>query len=363
MVSMAQSLLGSKNEVERARLFDELIRAQTAPLVRKILRQSLGFYLNLDGRSANNPEAEELYNRILRRLEQRLRDLLAEPEQHPIDDYRQCVINIATGECEDFLRAKSGSRAHLKNNLRGMIRRHSEFKVWEGDDGRLLCGFATWEGRRISIASSERLAQLKANPESFKSKRFTYKSLQKAPYPKFVAELFQWLGDPIGFEDLVELIPLFRQINDRPAEPIGLAKKDQELQPADPAPPASDRPEKPQAGGDLEKPQTGAGLEKKMSLKQLWEELKQLPPESRLILCLSPVGEECDDLWDLLLAADVVTLAELADGLEIPLEQITEIWLRAPVNSRTLADYLGATTSQVNKWRFQAVKHLRERYV
>jgi hypothetical protein len=74
-----------------------------------------------------------------------------------------------------------------------------------------------------------------------------------------------------------------------------------------------------------------------------------------------PIGFE--DLWDLLLAADAVTLAELADGLEIPLEQITEIWLRGPMDSRTLADYLGATTSLVNKWRFQAVKHLRERYV
>jgi hypothetical protein len=299
----------------------------------------------------------------LRRLEQRLRDLLAEPEQHPIDDYRRCVLNVATHECENFLRAKSDPRSRLKNNLRGMIRRHSEFKVWENDDGRLLCGFASWEGRRISIASSERLAWLKENPESFKSNRFTYKNLQKAPYPKFIAEIFQWLGDPIGFEDLVELIPLFRQIKDQPMEPIGPAKKDQEFQLADPALQTGDDPEKPQAGDDLEKPQTGAGLEKKMLMKQLWEELKQLPPESRLILCLSPVGEECDDLWDLLLTNDAVSLAELADGLEISLEQLTEIWLQAPMDSRTLADYLGATTSLVNKWRFQAVKHLRERYV
>lgn len=363
MDSMVQSLLDSKNEVERARLLDEIIRARTAPLARKVIRQKLGFYLNFDGRSPNNPEAEDVYNQILRSLEQRLRHLLAEPEQHPIDDYRQYVIIVATGECEIFLRAKSGSQARLKNNLRGLIRRHSEFKVWEGDDGRLLCGFASWEGRRISIASSERLAWLKENPESFKSNRFTYKNLQKAPYPKFVAEIFQWLGDPIGFEDLVELVPLFRQIKDQPMEPIGLAKKDQELQLADPPLQTGDDPENQPAGDDLEKPQTGDGLEKKMLMKQLWEELKQLPPESRLILCLSPVGEECDDLWDLLLTNDVVSMAELADGLEISLEQITEIWLQAPMDSRTLADYLGATASQVNKWRFQAVKHLRERYV
>ncbi len=344
MDSMVQSLLDSKNEPERARLFDEIIRMQTAPLTRKILRQRLGFYIDLDGHSPNNPEAEDLYNKILLSLEQRLRDLLAEPEQHPIDDYRQYVISVATGDCQNFLRAKSNPRARLKNNLRGMIRRHSEFKLWEDHNGRSLCGFAAWEGRRISIASSERMAWLKENPESFKSTRFTYKSLQKAPYPKLVAEIFHWLEDPIGFEDLVELVPLFRQIKEQPAEPIEPAEKHQEPPLAAAAPTAGD------------------GLEKEKMLKQLWEEVKRLPPESGLILCLSPIGEECEDLWDLLLTTNVISLPELADGLEIPLEQITKIRMQAPMDSKTLADYLGATTSQVNQWRFQAAKHLQERF-
>jgi hypothetical protein len=344
MDSMVQSLLDSNNEMERARWFDEIIRMRTAPLVRKVLRQKLGFCLNPDGHSPNNPPAEDLYNRVLLSLTGRLRELVAEPEKNPIDDYTQCVISVAAGECQNFLRAKSDPRARLKNNLRGLIRRHSEFKIWENDDGRSLCGFAAWEGRRISIASSERLAWLKANPESFKSKRFTFESLRKAPYQKLIAEIFDWLDDPIGFEDLVELVPLFRQTKDQPEALIEPAEEDQELRLAD-------------------APQAGDGLEKKMMAPQLWEEIKQLPPESRLILCLSPVGKECEDLWDLLLTTDVVSLNELAAGLEIPLEQITKIWLHAPMDSQTLADYLGATTSQVNKWRFQAVKRLRERYV
>ncbi|MGH9768987.1 MAG: hypothetical protein ACREAB_16275 [Blastocatellia bacterium] len=314
-------------------------------MIRKILRQRLGFYINLDGHSPNNPEAEGLYNKILLSLAGRLRDLLAEQEQFLIDDYRQCVISVATGECQNFIRAKSDPRERLKKHLRGMIRRHGEIKVWEDDDGRSLCGFAAWEGRRISIASSKRLALLKENPESFKSKRFTYKGMQKAPYAKLIAEIFEWLGDPIGFEDLVELIPLFRPIKNQPAESIEPAEKHQEPQLAAPA------------------PQAGDGLEKKMLMKQLWERVKQLPPKYRVTLCLSPVGEECENLWDLLLTNDVISLAELANDLEIPLDLITEVWAQAPMDSKTLADYLGATTSQVNKWRFQAVKHLRERYV
>ncbi|MGH9847684.1 MAG: hypothetical protein ACREEM_54025, partial [Blastocatellia bacterium] len=231
----------------------------------------------------------------------------------------------------------------LKNNLRRMIGRHGEFKVWEDADGRSLCGFAAWEGRRISIASSERLARLKENPESFKSARSTYRDLQKAPFTKLVAEIFHYLGDPVGFEDLIELVPLFRQIQDQPAEPIEPAEKHREPQLATAAP-------------------AGDGLKKKMMLKQLWEELKQLPPESRLILCLSPFGEECEDLWDLLLTTEVVSLTELAGGLEISLEQITEIRRQAPMDTKTLADHLGVTTTTVNQWRFQAAKHLRERF-
>jgi hypothetical protein len=345
MDSMVQSLLDSKNKTDRERLFDDIIRMRTAPLVRKILRQRLGFYLDIDGHSPDNPEAEDLYNSILLNLGQRLRDLLADPEKYPIKDYRQCVINLATGECQDFLRAKSNPRSRLKNNLLGMISRHSEFKVWKDHHGVSLCGLANWEGRRISIASSERLVWLKENPESFKSKKHTYQSLQKAHYPKVIAEILQWLGDPIRFDDLVELVPLFRPIKDQPAETIEPSEPSQELQPVDPT------------------TQAGDGLEKKLTTKQLWEEVKQLPPKSRLILCLSPVGEECEDLWELLLTTDVVSLAELADGLEIPLEQTTNIWSRAPMDSKALADYLGVTTSQVNKWRFQAVKDLRERYV
>jgi hypothetical protein len=154
MDSMVQSLLDSQHEVERARLFDEIIRVQTAPPVRKILRQRLGFYLNLEGHNPNHPEAEDLYNEILMSIEQRLQDLRAEPGKYPIDDYRQYVIGVATDKCQDFLGAKSDPRARLKNNLHGMISRHSEFKVWKNDDGLSLCGFATWEGRRISIAAS-----------------------------------------------------------------------------------------------------------------------------------------------------------------------------------------------------------------
>src|SRR5262249_17295604 len=150
-------------------------------------------------------------------------------------------------------------------------------------------------------------------------KKLTYKNLLKAPYLKLVTEIFIWLGDPIEFEDLVDLVPLFRPLKDQPAEPIEPGENHREFQLPDPAPEEDD------------------DSENRMRMKQMWVEIKRLPPKSRLILCLSPFGEECEVLWDLLLAADVISLADLAEGLEIPLEQLMKILRQAPMDSQMLA--------------------------
>jgi RNA polymerase sigma factor (sigma-70 family) len=343
MDSMLQYLLDSQDETERKCRFDEIILVRTAPLVRGIIGQRLGFFLNQAGESHGNPNAEDLYSQIMLKLIQRLSDLQAEPEKYAINDFRQFVVSVTTNACHSYLRARSRARARLKNNLRMLISRRKEFKIWKRDDRVALCGFADWERRPISVASSERLARLKEAPETFKSARFANRDLQGVPYTKLIAEILRWVDGPIEFEDLVELIALFRNVQEQPAESIELAEEQQGLQLADPT------------------PRNDARLENKEMVRKLWEEVKQLPPNYRIALCLGPVGEENDDLWDLLLTTDVVSLPELAEGLEISLDQLTEIWPRLPMDSKTLAEYLGVTRSQVKKWRFRAVERLRER--
>jgi RNA polymerase sigma factor (sigma-70 family) len=343
MDSMLRYLLDSQDEVERKRRFDEIILVHTAPLVRGILGERLGFYLNPAGKSRGNPEAEDLYHQIMLKLIQRLSDLQADPEKYAINDYRQYVGSVATNECHSHLRRRSLARARLKNNLRMLISRRKEFKIWKLDDRTALCGFAAWEGRAISTASSERLARLKETPETFTSARFANEDPQRVPHTKLLVEILQWLGGPVEIDDLVELVAMFRHVQDQPAESIESAEEQQGLQLTDPT------------------PRSDVTLENKEMVRKLWEEVKQLPPNYRIAFCLGPVGEENDDLWDLLLTAEVITLTELAAGLEISFEKLVEIWGRLPMDSKTMAEYLGATRSQVKKWRFRAVERLRER--
>src|SRR6266508_2287867 len=56
-------------------------------------------------------------------------------------------------------------------------------------------------------------------------------------------------------------------------------------------------------------------LQGKETLKKLWDEIKQLPPEQRDVIRLSLEDENGNDLWSILVAADVITLPQLAADL------------------------------------------------
>lgn len=56
-----QSKLKSANEAEREQLLSEMLFQVAAPLIRKVLRQRLGFYVNHRGANPQQPEAENLY--------------------------------------------------------------------------------------------------------------------------------------------------------------------------------------------------------------------------------------------------------------------------------------------------------------
>jgi DNA-directed RNA polymerase specialized sigma24 family protein len=343
MDSMLQCLLDSQDEAERKRCLDEIIVTHTGPLVRGILGEKLGFFLDQSGRWRGSPDAEDLYDQILLNLIQRLNDLQADPKIYAINNYRQFVISATLNACHSYLRGKSRSRSRLKNNLRALITRHKDFKIWKGSDRMSLCGFAAWEGKAVSAASSWRLAQLNETPETFTSKKFGNQDLLKVPHTKLIAEILRWVGGPIEFEDLVKLVALFQKIQDYPLESIEASDEQHGLQIADPTPASDMR------------------LENQEMVRRIWEEVKQLPSNYRVALCFSRAGKENDDFWNLLLTTGAISLDELAAGLEMSLAELARLWLRLPMDNEKLAAYLGATRSQVIKWRFRALERLRER--
>src|ERR1041385_4602388 len=110
--------LKATDEAERQRNLNDLLMVHAAPVVRQTLRHKLGFYVNQDGKNPRNQDAEDLYQDIMTKVVQTLRNLRNPSAKTEIENFKQYVRRAASNACTDVLRAKSPTRARLQNNLR-----------------------------------------------------------------------------------------------------------------------------------------------------------------------------------------------------------------------------------------------------
>src|SRR5215813_11566148 len=93
--------VGATNDIERQRRLEELLLLNAAPIVRLTLRRRLGFYVDQRGSNPHNQDAEDLYQEIMAKVVQSLRDGATATS---IDNFQQYVGRIASNACNDVLR-------------------------------------------------------------------------------------------------------------------------------------------------------------------------------------------------------------------------------------------------------------------
>src|SRR5262249_44623219 len=120
--------LQASDDTQRQERLDELLAFNATPVVRQTLRRRLGFYVDQRGSNPHNQDAEDLYQEIMAKVVQSLRNSSTATS---IDNFQQYVARIATNGCNDLLRAKSPARARLKNKLRYLLSHHPDFAIWE----------------------------------------------------------------------------------------------------------------------------------------------------------------------------------------------------------------------------------------
>lgn len=158
-----------------------------------------------------------------------------------------------------------------------------------------------------------------------------------------VAEIFNHVKGPIKLEPLVEILALLLEVKDHPVESLD----EQDTYPDRRHIASSFRCE--------------TRLEVRETLHQLWEEVRRLPPKQRDTFCLSFADENGEDLFSLLIDAEVVTLPRLAEELGLTLDRLITLWKEMPMDNQSLAAELGATRPQINKWRYRALQQLQKR--
>jgi RNA polymerase sigma factor (sigma-70 family) len=329
MDSVLLPFLRSIGEAEREQHLSDLILFEAAPLVRNTLRQRLGFYVSHLGANPRNHDAEDLYHDVMAKLIGLLNDPQLRTGQLVIKNFRQ------------YLRAKSPARNRLKNNLRDLLERHQDFAQWRTGDAETLCGFTAWLNHGKSSLVTPRLSSLEARPNEFLSAKFPREDVRQVPLTRLVAEVFRWLDSPVEFERLVQLAAQLLDVKDQPQQSLD----------------EDDLWEQSLTDSSF---RCESSLEVRELLQMLWVAVRRLPPKQRDTFSLGFADDAGNDLFTLLLDAELASLPEIAEALNRSLQDLILLWQQMPMDNTGIAHELKATRQQVNKWRFRALRQLEK---
>ena len=336
--ALLEPLLLEADGREADDILARLIGEHAEPVIRGVIRHKLHLHsYRADGRA----EADDVYQEALLQLLSELRQMRQRPAEHPITDLRGMAAVIAHRTCSRWMRRQFPERHAFKNRLHYLLTRQRGLALWRDAGGELLAGFAAWEGEKSPVPAS-RLAET-AGGEAAPASLRVLKSGSPQEWADALAEVFNRLGGPVAFDELVGALASLLGIRDRPLESLA------EHEDGAAQLPAAD-------GRDPER-----HIEKRIFLQRLWDELQQLPPNQRAALLLNlrdAGGSGCITLFP---ATGVATLGQLAEALGMGAESFAGLWNELPLEDARIAELLGLTRQQVINARKSGRERLARR--
>ncbi len=328
---LLEPLLVEKSEEQADELVSQLITAHAEPVIKGVIR----FKLRLNSyRETQRAEFDDIHQEAVLQLVAQLQRFRKLPEANPISDVRGMAAVIAHRTCARWMRRQFPERHAFKNRLHYLMTRQRGFAVWQDDDGKQVTGFEAWQEQKKRRAGLE-IDRLPAHLR-------TLKTSKPQELAEAVAAIFNHLGGPVEFDELVSALATMVGISDQPVETLA---DDEESAPE-------------HAAGE---PHHGWRIEKKMFLQRLWEELQQLPLNQRAALLLNlkdASGSGCITLFP---AIGIATVRQIAKALEITAERFAEVWNDLPLEDARIAELLGLTRQQVINARKSGRERLARR--
>ena len=160
---------------------------------------------------------------------------------------------------------------------------------------------------------------------------------------KLVVEILEWVGGPIELEALVGITATLLDLKEHPTESLDdEAKGYLEAE-------VSDTTLMDNSRADFER-----------YLSSLWQAVRALPEKQRNSFCFGFEYEKGEDLFTLLLDAEIVTLSILAQEFGRSARELVTLWQQMPMDNASIGEELGKTAQQVRQWRFHAEEHLEK---
>src|SRR5215468_1462370 len=309
-----------------------LIKAHIEPVIRGVIR----FKLRLD--PGARADAADLAQEALAQWLAELRKLGARPDERSISDARGLAATIAYRVCYGWLRRQSPRRRALRNRLQYALTRQAGLALWTDRRNLSVAGFKAWRDRAPS--SSEKLRQLPDDEKFLALAWRTSAESQGAKLNQLLGAIFDYVGGPVAFDDLVSVVAALLQIKDEPA-----ASTEEEAGGVEIA-----------SGADV-----AWQVEKRIFLERLWQEVLELPRPQRAALLLNLREADGRGCLALFPATGVATLRQIADALELPAERFAGMWAQLPLDDATIAELLELTRQQVINLRKSARERLARR--
>jgi hypothetical protein len=283
-------------------------------------------------------DADDVCGIVRVQLLARLKELKLGNSAEPIGDFRAYVASVTYSACARHLRGKRPKREHLKNRLRYLFTREPHLALWGGEGGRLLCGLAVWRDEGKGIRPGRRYRALLGNTLSAIPREIR----DADDLIDQVVAVLKWLDGPAELEDLVNALSEVRGV--RNGVPMVLDGDSRGEEHDGPALHIADQSV--DVAGEV-----GA----RVFLGNLWLEIGQLPLPQRHALLLG-----LDELA-MFPVSGIAGLPQIAEKLEMNVEDLARLWNELPLDDARIADRLALSRQQVINLRKSARQRLGRR--
>lgn len=316
-------------------LLSDLIPNKAMPLIETVIGSKLNVYSGQVTGQREDQEFDDLCHEAATNLIAYLNDLRQGQTETTIRVLEDFVAKIAFNVFNNFLRRKYPRRHSLKKRIEYLLRTREEFDSWK-DGHQKLAGYARWKGRPRSQNQNEVLADLRHDARAFVAERADGQSVDQLPLQWLLTNLFDWVGEPIELDLLVDVTARVQRIVDvpgdeEPAEFENLGQSDNTL----------------------------TQLEQRQYLKKVWSEILLLPSKQRKALLLNL--KDGVGVIDNLPLCQIASPVEIARALEMTLDELALLWDRLPLSDAEIAKVLETDPQKIANLRKTARERLERK--
>jgi hypothetical protein len=314
---LLEPFLRAHNESEREKHLVQLMEVQAGPVMQQVLRRKF------KGDAEGSGDFDDVLSVARTELVRRLESLREGTSEESIANFRAYASSVAYTAWAEHLRHAYPARSMLLNRLRYLLENRTKqqgFVLWDGVTGERWCGLEKHRAENPGPAAPK-LQRLIVEPTKTAREAMGEIDFQTIDLATLLTRLFEWLEQPIELRQLIDVMGELRQISDH--------RQSLEVTILDQSEPR-----------DLS-PSPVEAMKWREYLRWLWEEIARLSRPQRLAFVLhSNVTMELEILG-------IASIRKIAVVLEIPAEEMAQLWNRIPVDDLAIAELLGQQRQQV----------------